>query len=89
MGQGKDLLRLLDDFTEFTSLLQVVGHGLVANYVETGFEKSLGYFEMQIVLHHDGDEVDALSFGQGGFLLGHFLVTPVAPLRVEVKILAR
>ncbi len=43
---------------------------------------------MQVVSHHDADEVNALVRRQRGFALGHFLISRVNACRIEKQVLS-
>ena len=66
---------------ELSSLLEVEGNRFVANHVETGFQKSLGNLEVQVVLDYDRNKVDAFVFGKRLLLFRHLLIGRVDPGR--------
>jgi hypothetical protein len=57
--------------------------------VETGLEQGGGNLHMGIVAGNDGDEVQPLVGGHGGFLGDHLLIGAVDPGRVEEEVGAR
>ena len=85
---SKDLFRLVDDLAQLTSLLKIESNGFVADHVESGFQKSLGDVEVQIVLNYDRNKIDAFVFGKGLFLFRHFLIGGVDPRWFQVEVLA-
>ena len=73
VSESKNLLGLVDDLAQLASLLEIECDGLVADHVETGFQKGLGNFEMKKVLHNDGNEINSFVFGKGFLLFSHLL----------------
>ena len=89
VSQRKDLFALLDNFTQFTGLLESVSDRLVADDIDAGLQESLGHVKMQVVLHDDTNEINALICRQRRLGLSHLLIAAVHARRVEMKVPAR
>ena len=81
--QGKYNPGLIDDIYQVFGFLQRVGHGFVADDIDSGIGKGLGNRKMHEIRRDNRDEINAIALGQFGFLRCHLLPGLIGPILAD------
>ena len=88
VSEAEELAGLRDPALQVPGLLQVYGHGLVADHGEPGVQGGYGHRVVDVVGRDYGDEVHPVAVGEGGLPAEHLLVVAVYAVGGQQQVLA-